>query len=129
MLFTCSSFFLWKIHVTYNMCTFVYPKKIFSLSALIAWKIHIIYNMYVLGPIRTWRHRCIFSCRHMRTVTLVTIQAISDDIMLITSKICVVVVKCEQVLSFSLSQNILLSALIASNDMSWPGGATISFYT
>ena len=39
-----------------------------------------------------------FSCRHVRTVSLVTMQPISGD-MLTTSKICVAVAKCERALS------------------------------
>ena len=40
---------------------------------------------------------CIF-CRHVRTVTLMTMQPISDE-MLTTSKTSVVVTKCQQVLT------------------------------
>ena len=43
-----------------------------------------------------------FFCRHVRTVTLVTMQPISDD-MLTTSKICVAVAKCERALTAKLS--------------------------
>ena len=39
-----------------------------------------------------------FFCRYVRTVTLVTMQPISDD-MLTTSKICVAVGKCERALT------------------------------
>ena len=54
-----------------------------------------------LGPVRTWRQRCVFLCRHVRTVTLMTMQPISDD-MVRTSKICVVIVKCERALKWTL---------------------------
>ena len=40
-----------------------------------------------------------FFCCHVQTVTLVTMQPISDD-MLTSSKICIAVAKCEGVLRF-----------------------------
>ena len=39
-----------------------------------------------------------FFCRHVRTVTLVTIQPMSDNVLTI-SKICVTVAKCERALT------------------------------
>ena len=41
----------------------------------------------------------VFSCRHVWTVTLMTMKPISDD-MVTTSKICVVVAKCERALMY-----------------------------
>ena len=50
-----------------------------------------------LGPVRTWRQRCAFFGHHVWAVTLMTMQPISDD-MVSTSKICVIVAKCERAL-------------------------------
>ena len=65
----------------------------------------------LLGPVRTWRQRCVFLCRHVRTVTLVTMQPISDD-MVTTSKICVGVAKCEWTLTMSFTGFIHVLKLI-----------------
>ena len=57
-----------------------------------------IHNHYI-RPVHTWRQQCVFFRRHVRTVTLMTMQPISDD-MVTTSKICVIVAKCEWALTF-----------------------------
>ena len=50
------------------------------------------------GPVQTWQQRCVFFlCRHVRTGTLMTMQSTSND-MVTTSKICVIVAKCERAL-------------------------------
>ena len=67
------------------------------------------YSSSIFWSVRTWRRRCVFFfCHHVRTVTLVTMQHICDDIkkiILTTSKVLVLVGKCEPTLiaSFHLS--------------------------
>ena len=40
-----------------------------------------------LGPVRTWRQRCVFFCCHVRTVTLMTMQPISDDMVTMSKSV------------------------------------------
>ena len=51
----------------------------------------------LLGPVCTWKQLCVFYCHHVRTVTLMTMQPNSDD-MLTNPKICVIVAKWQRAL-------------------------------